>query len=344
MRLRGAAGARRAAAGRRCRRARAATRVDRRASADARAAFASAARSAPPTRTSCAAAPAAQSSPAIRGSPTGAATRSSRCAGCAWRPAGSTSARHPARVGRRGLEGMLPNRFPDAGDAPEFNAVDASLWFVVAVGELFDAAAARPGTLSTRASRSGCTRRSTAILEGYARRHALRHPHGRRRPARVRRARVAAHVDGRARRRSRDHAAHRQARGGPGAVAERAARRPAVDARWSAADRARAAGLRRAASGTPSRRALYDVVDVDHVPGRRRHVPPEPDLRGGWPAAAAARRRPRRGGRRRRRARLWTPLGLRSLAPGEPGYVGALRGVRAASATPPITRARCGRG
>src|SRR5262249_18658908 len=27
-------------------------------------------------------------------------------------------------------EGMLPNRFPDRGDAPEFNSVDASLWYV----------------------------------------------------------------------------------------------------------------------------------------------------------------------------------------------------------------------
>ncbi len=30
-------------------------------------------------------------------------------------------------------EGMLPNRFPDANAAPEYNAADASLWFIVAV-------------------------------------------------------------------------------------------------------------------------------------------------------------------------------------------------------------------
>jgi predicted glycogen debranching enzyme len=30
-------------------------------------------------------------------------------------------------------QGMLPNRFPDAGEAPEYNTVDASLWFYVAV-------------------------------------------------------------------------------------------------------------------------------------------------------------------------------------------------------------------
>ena len=30
-------------------------------------------------------------------------------------------------------EGMLPNRFPDQGDSPEFNSVDASLWYIIAV-------------------------------------------------------------------------------------------------------------------------------------------------------------------------------------------------------------------
>ena len=38
--------------------------------------------------------------------------------------------------------GMLPNRFPDTGHAPEFNAVDASLWFIVAVHDTLDACAA----------------------------------------------------------------------------------------------------------------------------------------------------------------------------------------------------------
>ncbi len=31
--------------------------------------------------------------------------------------------------------GMIPNRFPDGGSAPEYNSVDASLWYVVVVGE-----------------------------------------------------------------------------------------------------------------------------------------------------------------------------------------------------------------
>ena len=30
-------------------------------------------------------------------------------------------------------EGMIPNRFPDAGEEPEYHAVDATLWFFVAL-------------------------------------------------------------------------------------------------------------------------------------------------------------------------------------------------------------------
>ncbi|HYY06880.1 MAG TPA: glycogen debranching enzyme N-terminal domain-containing protein, partial [Candidatus Limnocylindria bacterium] len=39
-------------------------------------------------------------------------------------------------------EGMLPNRFPDRGETPEFNAVDAALWYVVAVHDFLEAAPA----------------------------------------------------------------------------------------------------------------------------------------------------------------------------------------------------------
>ena len=33
-------------------------------------------------------------------------------------------------------QGMLPNRFPDAGEIPEYNTVDATLWFFEAVRSL----------------------------------------------------------------------------------------------------------------------------------------------------------------------------------------------------------------
>ncbi len=35
-------------------------------------------------------------------------------------------------------EGMLPNRFPDGGEAPEYNTVDATLWFFVAAQKYLD--------------------------------------------------------------------------------------------------------------------------------------------------------------------------------------------------------------
>ena len=58
-------------------------------------------------------------------------------------------------------EGMLPNRFPDGGAAPEYNSADASLWFVVAAHELMvlGLPAAEIKTL-----RTACL----AIVAGYA--------------------------------------------------------------------------------------------------------------------------------------------------------------------------------
>src|SRR6516162_8149571 len=41
-------------------------------------------------------------------------------------------------------QGMLPNRFPDQGEQPEFNSVDASLWYVVAVHDYLLAAEKQP--------------------------------------------------------------------------------------------------------------------------------------------------------------------------------------------------------
>src|SRR5262249_27283476 len=64
--------------------------------------------------------------------------------------------------------GMLPNRFPGRGEAPEFNSVDASLWYVVAVHDFLAAAAAANGlTLSERDERA-LREAVDAILTGYA--------------------------------------------------------------------------------------------------------------------------------------------------------------------------------
>jgi predicted glycogen debranching enzyme len=64
-------------------------------------------------------------------------------------------------------DGMLPNRFADSGETPEFNAVDASLWFVIAVYDLLDLARRREDVLGA----SGHDRLQDAvqqILAGYA--------------------------------------------------------------------------------------------------------------------------------------------------------------------------------
>ncbi|MGH7630406.1 MAG: amylo-alpha-1,6-glucosidase [Gemmatimonadales bacterium] len=69
-------------------------------------------------------------------------------------------------------EGMLPNRFADAGDAPEFNSVDAGLWYVVAVHEYLQrAGAGGSGRERAEVRRSDCVRLQAAcraIIAGYA--------------------------------------------------------------------------------------------------------------------------------------------------------------------------------
>ena len=114
------------------------------------------------------------------GSPTGAATRSSRCAGLCWHRPARRSGSDPLEWAGTVSEGMLPNRFPDAGEPPEYNSVDASLWFVVAVHEFLRGraghAARRDGASALRARRRCDPRR-------LSRRHALRHRARRGRPA-----------------------------------------------------------------------------------------------------------------------------------------------------------------
>lgn len=72
-------------------------------------------------------------------------------------------------------EGMLPNRFPDGGEEPEYNTVDAALWYVVAVYEYF-AAAAAAGVVIPLPRQRRLRQAVKAILDGYTRgtRHGIR--------------------------------------------------------------------------------------------------------------------------------------------------------------------------
>ncbi|HVM94904.1 MAG TPA: glycogen debranching enzyme N-terminal domain-containing protein, partial [Candidatus Acidoferrales bacterium] len=65
-------------------------------------------------------------------------------------------------------EGMLPNRFPDSGDAPEFNAVDASLWYIIAVHDYLAASKAAGQRIAPTDLR-GLRAAVDKILSGYAR-------------------------------------------------------------------------------------------------------------------------------------------------------------------------------
>ena len=221
--------------------------------------------------------------------------------------------------------GMLPNRFPDSGEAPEFNAVDASLWFVVAVHDTLDACAAA-GAPVPAAEAAAWRAAAEAILGSYAggtrfgiraEADGLLHAGA----EGVQLTWMDAITDG--------HVVTPR-RGKPVEVQalwinalEIAARR------WSDAWREPAA---RARAGFAARFAapaggLYDVVDVDGVAGAvDASVRPNQIFAvGGLPfpllEGAAA-----RAVVDLVEARLLTPLGLRTLSPDDPNYVPRYRG------------------
>ena len=64
-------------------------------------------------------------------------------------------------------EGMLPNRFPDQGDRPEYNSVDASLWYIVAVHD-FLAATQNNRDMVSQWQKNSLQEAIEAILTGYS--------------------------------------------------------------------------------------------------------------------------------------------------------------------------------
>src|SRR5204862_486606 len=212
-------------------------------------------------------------------------------------------------------DGMLPNRFAGQGEAPEFNAVDAALWYVVAVHDFLGAA----GSVTER-DRRALETAVEAILSGYARgtRYRIRVDDD---------GLLAAGEPG-------VQLTWMDAKVGDWVVTPRIGKPVEVQALWLNAlrigsrfserwaelyTRGRAAFESR--FWNEARGALHDVVDVDHRPGTV-----DPTFRpnqilavGGLPFAVLD------GSRARQvvdavEARLLTPLGLRSLAPDEPGY------------------------
>lgn len=64
-------------------------------------------------------------------------------------------------------EGMLPNRFPDAGQSPEYNSADASLWYAIAVADFLRLAREASHPLSAETIKR-LEAAVNAILQGYA--------------------------------------------------------------------------------------------------------------------------------------------------------------------------------
>jgi predicted glycogen debranching enzyme len=216
-------------------------------------------------------------------------------------------------------EGMVPNRFPDAGEHPEYNAVDASLWYVIAAHEFVSAAKGLPD-----ADLQLLHRAIDEIIAGYraGTRFGIRMDDD---------GLIAAGVPG-------VQLTWMDAKVGDWVVTPRIGKPVEIQALWLNA--LRVAGTRSPELNDLAERvlasfrarfwndgALFDVVDTDHVRGRD-----DPSLRpnqifaaGGLPAPLLA---PAEAGQvvDTVERHLLTPLGLRSLAPTDPAYRGQCAG------------------
>ena len=222
-------------------------------------------------------------------------------------------------------EGMLPNRFPDRGGVPEFNSVDASLWYVVAVRDLLVASTQRRSRVSA-ADRGRLLESVEQILEAYARgtRYGIRADGD---------GLLAAGVPG-------TQLTWMDAKVGDRVITPRIGKPVEVQALWINALRIGALASARwteladcAADSFASRfwnedgGWLYDVVDCDHRAGTAdaSFRPNQIFAVGGLPFSLLS------GDRARRvvdavESRLLTPAGLRSLAPDDPAYLGHYSG------------------
>ncbi|MCE9575792.1 MAG: amylo-alpha-1,6-glucosidase [Deltaproteobacteria bacterium] len=213
-------------------------------------------------------------------------------------------------------DGMLPNRFVDDGGAPEYNSVDASLWFVIAADALVVTGACLAAEVRA------IDEAIAAIVAGYQRgcRHGIR-----------------VDVDGLvASGEPGVQLTWMDAKVGDWVVTPRTGKPVEIQALWVNAlaiaarrDASLEAALARARVAfasrfwNPARAMLFDVVDCDHVAGVTddRLRPNQILAVGGLPLPVC-----NPAGSQARaivdavERALWTPMGLRSLAPGEPAY------------------------
>jgi len=216
-------------------------------------------------------------------------------------------------------EGMLPNLFPDGEGQPEYNSVDASLWYVIAANEVLNDA--RGSSLLSRSDRQALEGAILAIVSGYLR---------------GTRFGIRCDTDGLlACGEPGVQLTWMDAKVGEYVVTPRTGKPVEIQALWlnALAIAAHLAPEFSAAlnSGQLSFEprfwneasgALNDVVDVDHRRGRADASirPNQIFAAGGLPLILLSLERARRVLDTVER-HLLTPLGLRSLAPSDPAYV-----------------------
>jgi predicted glycogen debranching enzyme len=216
-------------------------------------------------------------------------------------------------------QGMLPNRFPDYGQTPEYNSVDASLWFIVAVHDYLQAAQ-RTGLPISQKAAALFRDAILQILHEYFRgtRYGIRCDDD---------GLLAAGVPGM-------QLTWMDAKVGDRVVTPRIGKPVEIQALWLCSLKIgggfdkqwlevhdRGLSAFRARFWNESRGCLYDVVDVDREKGAvDAALRPNQILAvGGLPWMLLD-------GKEARRvvdvveSRLWTPMGLRTLEPGAPGY------------------------
>jgi predicted glycogen debranching enzyme len=212
-------------------------------------------------------------------------------------------------------EGMLPNRFSDnANEPPEYNSVDASLWFVVTAQELLAQAPLNP------ADRQKLEQAMLAIVGGYAR---------------GTRYGIAADAEGLLSAGAPGlQLTWMDAKVGDWVVTPRRGKPVEIQALWLTAlghaakldpafadlhGRARSAFARR--FWNAKRGMLFDVVDVEHIPGMVDTAcrPNQIFAAGGLPVTLLSPEQARSVVEAVERE-LYTPLGLRSLERHHPDY------------------------
>lgn len=215
-------------------------------------------------------------------------------------------------------EGMMPNRFPDNEGPPEYNSVDASLWFIIAAHELIEVAMEPAGAVNQQIARlrAGILNIVTAYAEGT--RYGI---------GMTSDGLLAAGEPG-------TQLTWMDARIGNRVVTPRIGKPVEVQALWInslwiASQHAPEwkATFRRALATFQDRfwndqeHGLYDVIDCDHVEGATdASVRPNQILAiGGLPLCLLDTERARRVVDQVE-ARLLTPLGLRSLASDDPVF------------------------